>query len=90
MPLDPATLAKVESWLVENCPNLACPVCQSQTWGTGDIGFLLILREGKLTYTGSAMPLLPLVCKKCAYTHLFSAVRMGLFPQNESPSDPDK
>jgi hypothetical protein len=85
MPLDPATAAKVEDWLAKNCPNLACPVCASKTWDTGEIGILLPLRDGKVTYSGPAIPLLPLVCKKCAYTHLFAAVLMELMPQG-SPS----
>ncbi|HEY7423267.1 MAG TPA: hypothetical protein VH682_03405 [Gemmataceae bacterium] len=85
MPLDPSAIKKVEAWLEANCPDLTCPVCQSKTWDTGEIGILMPLRDGKITYSGPAIPLLPLVCKKCAYTHLFSAVLMGLLRPGSPP-----
>lgn len=87
MPLDPSTLEKVHAWLARHAPNLACPVCQSKTWDAGEVGILMPFQNGKVVRSKVVYPLLPLICKQCAYTYLFSAVGMGLLGSGEPPTN---
>lgn len=55
-----------------------CPVCGTDSWGIQDVSVLLVRPSGwkpgePLTDTPrSAYPLVPLVCRNCAYTLLFN------------------
>lgn len=64
-------------------PDLRCPVCAGDSWGTSEIaelrtfhGGYLLPRDGE--QVSRIYPVAPLFCNNCGYLILFSAITAGL------------
>lgn len=53
-----------------------CPICGVSDWMIGDLAQLNLYAEWKQIY-----PVVPVVCKNCAYTHFFQAISIGIAPE---------
>jgi len=76
----------VENELDKNWVNKKCPLCGDETWSFTDR--VLELREfqqGSLSFGGDSVlfPVIAVTCQKCTYTIFLSAVKLGLFKNEE-------
>ncbi len=90
MPLNSADADKVQAWLQAKCTAMVCPCCGSNTWGPGELGAMLPMQGGNLTFNGSTTPVVPIVCQVCGFVRFFSAIMLGLVAPDQPPSDPPR
>jgi predicted nucleic-acid-binding Zn-ribbon protein len=56
-----------------------CPVCDTAEWSIANVGEINLYGASELIY-----PVVPVICKNCAYTNFFQAIQMGIV----NPEDP--
>jgi hypothetical protein len=77
MPLDATQTKKLESWLSQNAIK-GCPMCGGKAITAGDVIAAPQMTPTGMSLGGQSIPMVQLVCDRCAYVMLFSAVRTGL------------
>ena len=64
-----------------------CTMCGQSSWGVNDSVFQLIeFHKGAFIIGGSALPVIPVICKNCGNTVFVNAVVAGIV----EPSVPEK
>ncbi|HXS24445.1 MAG TPA: hypothetical protein VN719_09460 [Gemmatimonadales bacterium] len=65
-----------------------CPICGTTGWEmSSSIVQLMGYYGGTLVAGGPVFPLVPVFCKNCGYTLLFSAIAMGIvIPEPPAPN----
>lgn len=93
---DPSSLARVTGltdaqietaslWLRKHLENVACPVCKHETFVFASLVAAPILNVERRTAFGhGSIPMVVVVCERCAYVMQFAAMAMGLFPKPET------
>jgi predicted nucleic-acid-binding Zn-ribbon protein len=57
-----------------------CPICATEEWEIGDVSQLPLYGVTNRMY-----PVIPVICKNCAYTILFQAIAVGAIPDEDPP-----
>lgn len=73
MPLSQEQAHKLQQWLDSRGVSRNCPMCSSNQWETGEI-----VSGTSVGDTGSAVPMVQVVCGNCGYVMLFAAMPIGL------------
>ncbi len=85
MTLTPEQQESVKKWLEEKLGMRSCPSCgQLQGFTVGAIIAAPIVKvtgEGMTVDSENSVPFVPLACRNCGDTRLFSAIVMGLIPE---------
>ena len=71
---------KAEEWLNTHWQgNQICPICGNNEWLIHDEAVeVRSFGEGRLSASGSVLPLLAIICTTCANTFFFNAILAGL------------
>jgi hypothetical protein len=73
-------IGKIQTWLRENGA-MKCPACDYTKWTVGDRLVLApAYNPNGPTMAGSGFPAVLLVCDRCAYYRLHSAILMSIIP----------
>lgn len=77
--------AKVRQWLKERTPHLRCFCCGAGGWTVNPrvaMSSLWNPRSGRINYM-EGYPVVVLQCDQCGHVLLFSAIAMGLKPEEK-------
>jgi predicted nucleic-acid-binding Zn-ribbon protein len=82
MSLDPVSQQKFQDWMKAKCLLFLCPCCAQRSWDVGGLISGITNPPGGNVNIADAhlAPFVPVVCRNCGYTILFSATVMGLAP----------
>ena len=74
--IDPQALLK---WFDDKWSEQECPVCHEHSWRIEETAVQLprFILAGQQTKDSSFMPVIPVICKNCAYTILFNGFDTG-------------
>lgn len=86
MSLTPTQMEIAVKWFQEKLMQSACSACgQSTGFIVGGLiaaPLVSISDQGLVSETGISAPFVPLSCKNCGHTRLFSAIVLNLIPQS--------
>lgn len=76
---------KIAKWLDEHMATQSCPACAFNEWVIEDsLGLVSLFGPGGTFVIGAGYPVVVVVCARCAYFRLHSAMAIGLVkPQSE-------
>jgi hypothetical protein len=73
--------AKAEQWLTERQAVLPCPSCGTTSWAVGDSLVLVpMYQTGGPIIIGAGFPAVLMVCNRCGFFRMHSAILIGLVP----------
>ena len=81
MPFDEAQKEIISEWLMKNGVALACPSCMKVCpQEVSEMIATPVFVEGGISFI-TTVPMIPVICSRCAHIRFFSAVMMGLVPR---------
>jgi hypothetical protein len=88
MPEEGDHQAKTIAWLRTNLPDLRCPICRGEGFTVGEMLAAPVVAH-EVIHVGLTVPFVPVMCRACGNTLLFSAVHMGLIPPTSDNGNAD-
>ncbi len=87
MALDQAQIQFVLSWLRSRVGQFRCPACRGDNFNVSELAAVITLQGSSVVMANTipGVPLVPLVCTKCAHVAFFSARVMGVGLGDRSP-----
>lgn len=87
--VDDEMLQQVERWFQNTGVKLICPMCGHNRFSSFDYLVTPVKMTGAgMTIGGETYPLFSIVCANCTNVQQFSAVAMGLLPQESDTTGP--
>jgi hypothetical protein len=80
---DEALTAQARRWFDEHWTGSGdCPICQTDGWQIGTVSVLPAFKSGFPTVPSTVLPVVPVICNTCGFTHFFNAVLAGLVDEH--------
>lgn len=78
MPLTQDQQQTIQSWINRHNPNFSCSCCGSHDFSLGEIIAPPTMQNGNINMGGQTVPMIQVICNRCAYVSLFASVLIGI------------
>lgn len=78
MALNQDQTQKLQRWLQSKGVKASCEACGANDWTIGDVVSPPIQSNQGISIGGPSIPMVSVICGKCAYVRMFAAVPIGL------------